>query len=182
MKKILCILIVCIAAYAETGGSIVAKITPSESQGYLIFSNGTYWKVSSFVKRWRTPLEWLAGNEIYVPENYICDMQSWSFGDEFEVYPKCGNIRVDESHASNEEALKKHSHILLNPRTEKILFGTPIHPADFVVQIYNEGYSLGHSKGYSTGYNEGRSSGYSQGYDSGYADGEKAARPQNIGR
>jgi hypothetical protein len=159
MKRMIFALIGFTAVYAEPNMAIAAKIVPEESRGYFIFSDGTFWKVSSFIKRWRTPLEWISGDDIYVPENYVCSVQDWSFADEFEAYPKYGNIRVNESDASNEEDLKKHSHVLVNIRTGKTLFGTPIHPADFLVQIYDEGYNEGYGIGYSRGYNSGYSAG-----------------------
>lgn len=160
MKKIIFTLFAfTAAAYAEPNIALVAKVVPSESHGYFVFSDGTFWKVSSFVKRWRTPLEWISGDELYIPENYVCSVQDWSFADEFEAFLKIGNARVNESDASNEDDLKKHSHILLNGRTGKILFGTPIHPADFLVQVYDEGYNKGHSVGFSAGYSSGYSAG-----------------------
>lgn len=167
MKKILLVFLAFTAVYAEPNRALVAKVLPTETRGYFVFSDGTFWKVSSFIKRWRTPLEWIAGDELYVPENYDCTVAIWTLGDEFEAYPKFGNARVNDSDASNEEAIKNHSHILVNTRTEKILFATPIHPSDFMIQVYDEGY------------NEGYSSGYSEGYSSGYSAGNNAVDQQH---
>lgn len=178
MKKVLFALFAFTAAYAEPSMALVAKIVPTESRGYFIFSDGSFWKVSSFIKRWRTPLEWISGDEIYVPENYDCTVALWTLGDEFEAYPKYGNARVNDSDASNEDAIKSHSHILVNTRTEKILFATPVHPSDFTIQIYNEGYDEGHSVGYKKGY----SSGYSTGHTIGYSEGQTAARAPQAPR
>ncbi|PIS03325.1 MAG: hypothetical protein COT85_00570 [Chlamydiae bacterium CG10_big_fil_rev_8_21_14_0_10_42_34] len=164
MKKVCLFLLLITASYAdEFSGELVAKIIPSENQGYFILSDGTYWKVTTFQKRWRNPLEWLVGDEIYVPENYESSLTDWIFGDEFDAYPKYGNLRVNEEDASNIKELKECSYLLVNPRTEKILFAIPLHPSDFVFELYNEG----HDNGYRSGYSAGRSDGYSLGYSTG---------------
>jgi hypothetical protein len=157
--------------HAESNMTLVAKIIPTENEGYFIFSDGTYWKVSSFVKRWRSPLEWITGSEIPVPENYLCTIDVWSFGEEFEAYPKYGNSRVNEEDASNAVIIKNHSHILVNKRTEKVLFATPLHPADWASQVQQEGYNKGYSAGYSAG--------YSSGYNVGYSFGKSASSNSN---
>ncbi len=154
MKKIFFILIAFATAHAEPM-ALVAKVTPSENSGYFIFSDGTFWKVSSFVKRWRGPIEWVSGTELSVPEIYECTVDKWSFGDLFEPYLKQGNLQVNEADASNEAELKQHAHLLVNTRTHKVLFATPIHASDFMSQLYKEAYEKGHSEGYNKGYYRG---------------------------
>lgn len=162
MKKFIFALFLMTAAYSvEHCAAITAKFITSDNKGYLAFSDGSFFRVTTFVKRWRGPLEWLSGEELYVPENYLCSLKDWGIGDEFELLPKYGYSRVDESYASNESDIKLSSHILVNLRTEKILFAVPLHPGDLMSQIYSDGHANGYSKGYSEG--------YSSGYDSGKA-------------
>jgi hypothetical protein len=158
MKKILLSLVVLTSLHA-TPMALVAKVIPSDNQGYFIFSDGTFWKVSAFVKRWRGPLEWLTGAELMVPSEYDCKVDQWSFADDFEPYPKYDYLRANEADASNEEQLKAHSHLLVNKCTGKVLFATPIHPADFTNQLYQEGYDKGFSAGYATGHDAGYKTG-----------------------
>lgn len=159
MKKILFALIAFTTLHADPGGALVAKVVSSDSNGYFIFSDGSFWNVSSFVTRWRTPGEWITGSELYVPDDYTCDMTDWSFSDEYEVYYKEGNIRVDESHASNEADLKKHSFLMMNFRNGKFFFATEMQPTDYVQEVYKVGYNKGHSTGYNSGYSDGYSIG-----------------------
>lgn len=164
MKKIILALLVFASAYAgEPFGYLTAKILPAENKGFCIFSDGSFWQVTTFVKRWRSPLEWVSGVDLYVPPEYECTLKDWALGDEFEAYLKYGNSRADESAASNQEDLKKCSHLLVNPRTGKILFATPLHPNDFVIELFNEAHGIGYSEGYSKGYNSGYDWGYSSG-------------------
>jgi hypothetical protein len=172
MKKIVFSLLLSSVLFgADVTGALRAKILPSENKGYYVFADGSFWKVTTLVKRWRGPLEWLRGDELYVPESYVTTLEDWSFGDEFEVYPKLGNLRLDESVASNEKELQSYTHLLVNPFTGKVIFGIPLHPADFVNQLYNDGYDIGYSKGESVGY----TNGYSVGYNFGYSDGRRSA-------
>ena len=165
MKKILFALIAITTLHADPV-QLVAKVVPEDSRGYLVFSDGTFWNVSSFVKRWRSPLEWIAGNELYVPEDYECELSDWFFGDEYEVFYKTGNMRVDETHASNEDDLKKHSFLMVNLRSGNTFFASQMQPMDLLTAVHDEGYNVGHSKGYDAGY----SLGYSIGYDAGEED------------
>lgn len=160
MKKIILSLLLFASAYAgEPFGYITGKIVPLENKGYWIFSDGSFWQVTTFVKRWRSPLEWVSGVELYVPDEYLSNLTDWSLGDEFEEYPKYGNSRIDESAASNQDDLKKCTHILVNSRTGKILFATALHPSDFILEVFNEGHGIGYFKGYNSGYDWGYSSG-----------------------
>ncbi|OGN55863.1 MAG: hypothetical protein A3D96_00240 [Chlamydiae bacterium RIFCSPHIGHO2_12_FULL_44_59] len=164
-------LLVLVAAFIEVHSApLVAKVTPEDTKGYLVFSDGTFWSVASLEKRWRTPLEWLAGNELFVPEDYACKVTEWSFGDEYEIYHKAGNLRVDETYASNGEQLKQHSFLMLNLRSGKTFFASRMQPMDLIQAIYDEGYHSGYHQGYPSGYEEGYSVGYSSGYHRAEAD------------
>jgi hypothetical protein len=157
MKRVVLAFLMSVACLtAESTGTLVAKIAPSDTHAYFILTDGTFWKVSTFVKRWRSPLEWLGGAELIVPENYISSLSDWSYYEEFIICPKEGYLKADESAASNQEELKKCTHLFTMPRNGRVLFATPLHPADFSSQLYNEGHS--------TGYAEGHRAGYAQGY------------------
>ncbi|MBX7067353.1 MAG: hypothetical protein K1X28_08990 [Parachlamydiales bacterium] len=157
MRKLF-FLMIAIASIHANPSSVVAKFVLEDSHGYFVMADGTYWKVNSFVTRWRSLLEWIGGDEVYVPDTYQCTVKDWVVGEEFDYFPKIGNIRVNEADASNEAELKKHNYILVNGRTGKVLFGTPVHPADFITSVYDEGYNAGYRKGYSAGYNVGKAS------------------------
>lgn len=171
MKKIFLAVLVVVSACAEPFGYMTAKVLPTENRGYCVFSDGSFWRVTTFVKRWRSPLEWVSGTELYVPDEYVCDLKDFSLGDVFEAYEKYGNARVDESAASNQDELKKCSHLLVNPRTGKIFYATPLHPVDFTYDLFSEGRSIGYSEGYTAG--------YSSGYDWGYSSGKASVEPLN---
>lgn len=162
MRKLFFTVIAALSLNADPG-ALVAKVIPNDSNGYFIFNDGSFWKVSSFVMRWRTPIEWISGDELYVPEDYECTMDDWSFGDLYEVYYKVGNLRVDESHASNESDLKKHSLLMMNLRNGKFFFATQMQPGDYVKEVYDLAYDAGKSKGYNKGYNDGYSIGFKNG-------------------
>lgn len=166
MKKIIFAVLSFVSLYSEPTGALLASVAPSESYGYFILADGTFWKVATFVKRWRSPIEWISGAELQVPESYISKITDWVYNDEFEVCLKYGNLRADESAASNQEELQHYTHLMMNPRTGKVLFALPLHPADFATQLYSEGRSAGHAAGYSEG--------YLVGYDAGYATGKSA--------
>lgn len=150
MKKILFALIALTTLHSEPV-VLVAKIIPKDTTGYLIFSDGTFWDISSFETRWRSPLEWVVGNELYVPQDYQCVATDWSLGDEYELFYKEGNIRVDETHASNEDRLKTHPFLMVNLRTGKTFFASQMQPMDLLTAVFNKGYSKGYSQGYSSG-------------------------------
>lgn len=162
MKKIL-LLLICITGLSANSFDLVGKVVPEPTTGYLMFNDGTFWKVNSFVTRWRGPLEWLSGEELYVPDDYNCEVSEWSYGDPYEVYYKLGNLRVDESHASNQEILQKHTYLMTNLRTGKTFFATQIQPTEFLELVLIHGKNSGYNKG------------YSEGYDKGYSDGKRSA-------
>lgn len=159
MKKLFFILLALNVYAADYGGTLIAKVIPYENTGYFILSDGSFWKTTAFVKRWRTLSEWWSGEELPVPANFECQLQDWNLGDEFEIYDKNDVMRGGEANASNEEALKQCRYVLFNPRTEKALFATPLEPRDFIDAIYSAAHDIGYANGYSSGYSDGYSSG-----------------------
>lgn len=158
------------ATEATNVGSIAGKVVLESGKGYFLLSDGTFWKVYPFVKRWRTLFEWIKGTELAIPDNYEGLPADWTLSAEVEAYPKYGNLSIDEANASNEDDLKKCTHLLFNRGTGQILFAILLHPADFMIQIFNDGVSEGASNGYSKGYSSGYSAGYNVGYSTGYSD------------
>ena len=99
-------------------------------------------------------------NEVHVPDICQCTVKEWGVGDEYECLPKRGELflRLNVAEASNESELRQHDYLLVNARTGKILFSTPVQPKDFIRalydEVYNAGYSSGHNDGYSVGKKE----------------------------
>lgn len=135
--------------------SLVGKVFLSESKGYFIFSDGTFWKVATVQKRSRGPLEWLCGTELIVPSEYEWKIDECSLGDLFESFAKNRELPFDESHAANQEELKALSHLFIHQPTEKMVFAKPLHPADFLNELYKDAHDRGFALGYATGHDAG---------------------------
>lgn len=153
-----------------------AKVVMQNSNGYFALADGSCWKAVPFSKRWRTLSEWW-NNVQLVPKEYECVPNDWFLGTQINIYPKYGNLAVNLDDASNVEDLKQCTHLFLNTRTGQILFAIALHPADCIVQLFNDAHKDGYNKGYSEGrlksyqnstevYNEGYRSGYLEGYKS----------------
>ncbi|MES2273871.1 MAG: hypothetical protein V4487_06730 [Chlamydiota bacterium] len=172
MKKLFFALLVIFSTHlaATDGvGFLEAKMILEDSKAYFILSGGQYWKVVPFVKRSRTLVEWISSEELYVPEAYQSNFDQWPLGEEIEIYPKTGNLRVNESFASNIEELKECTHFLVDRRTEAVFFAKYLQPTDCLVEIYNDGVRHGYADGHDKGYN----TGYRAGYNDGFSDGEQ---------
>lgn len=63
---------------------------------------------------------------------------------------------------------------------EQILFAVSLHPADCMVQIFNDGYNEGLEKGHSSGYLEGYSLGYYAGQQNGYNQASQPIHDEKI--
>lgn len=149
-----------------------SKVILQNTNGYFVLSDGSCWKAIAFSKRWRSIKEWWRNVQL-VPKNYECIPNDWYLGTHIEVYSKYENLEVDEANASNQEDLKQCTHLLANTRTGQVLFAIALHPADCIVQLYNDSYG----DGYSDGFSEGRMESHKNAndiYNSGYADGQKA--------
>jgi len=168
------------ASEPEKIEALSAKVIMQNSNGYFAFSDGSCWKAIGFAKRWRTLSEWW-NNVQLVPAEYECLPNDWFVGTQIQVYQKYGNLTVSESDASNQDALKQCTHLLVNARTGQVLFAIALHPADCLVQLsnearedgYNEGFSKGRLKSYQNAtevYNDG----YQAGYTAGFKDGVRA--------
>lgn len=155
MKKFF-LLLICAAGLFSNEMTVIGINLSSETKGHFILSDGTFWKVAPFIKRWRTVSEWWSGEEISLPDEYNVDMKLFATGDQFVVYPKQEICKFNESFASNAEDLKKTSHALVHRTTGKILFGAPIQPSVFISEIFGEGYAKGYDKGYGEGYSLGK--------------------------
>ncbi len=172
------------ASWPERVESLSAKVILQNTEGYFVLSDGSCWKAIGFSTRWRSLNEWWNAVQL-VPKNYECVPNDWYLGTLIEVYSKSGNCQVNESDASNQEALAQCSHLFLNKRTEQVLFAIALHPADCIVRLFNESKKEGYDEGYSRGrlsnyqngtdiYNKGRAEGYKVGYTDGVCD---AMRP-----
>src|SRR5690348_14947900 len=117
------------ASEPEKIEALSAKIILQNSNGYYALSDGSCWKTIGFSKRWRTLSEWW-NNVQLVPTYYECVPDDWFLGTQIEVYPKFGNLAVNEADASNQDALKQCTHLMVNTRTGQVLFAIALHPAD----------------------------------------------------
>lgn len=186
MKKLFLIMLAVLSCSAISAGVpekielLSSKAILANTEGYYVLSDGSCWKVIGFSRRWRSFNEWWNGVQL-VPKNYECVPNDWFLATEIEVYPKFENLQVNEADASNEEALKQCTHLLANSRTGQVLFAIALHPADCMVQVFNDAHADGYNKGYEKGrldfYQNGADiykSGHSEGYKAGYAEGLKA--------
>jgi flagellar biosynthesis/type III secretory pathway protein FliH len=187
MKKIFFILftIISFSSFADTPEKIeklTSKVIMQNSEGYFVLSDGSSWKVIGFSKRWRSLSEWWNNIQL-TPESYNCLPGDWELGSQIEVFSKSNTLSpVDEANASNQEALKECTYLLINSATKQILFGIPLEPEACITRLakesHEEGYNLGYKLGYnkattdcSSKYNEGYSDGYTKGKNEGYAKG-----------
>ena len=157
-------------AYMEQGEILSAKIPLQNGNGYVVLSDRSCWKVVVFTKRWRNLDEWWNNVQI-VPENYECKLEDWHPGTPIAVYLKSENQIADEANASNQEDLRQCPYILVNRRTQKVLFAIPMEPAECLLTIFKEAYTEGHAAGYRIGYSTGTQASYTTGYELGYNNG-----------
>jgi hypothetical protein len=151
----------------ETVEMLSSKVILESKEGYYVLSNGACLKVVGFSTRWRTPSEWWNNVEL-VPKNYECVPDDWFLGSEIEVYAKYENLEVNLENATNAEILTQCTHLLYNTRTGQVLFAIWMHPAECLVQIFNDAHKDGYDKGYKEGYDKGYKGGYKIGYEDGY--------------
>ncbi len=159
-----------------------AKVILANKEGYFALADGTCWKAIGFQTRYRSLSEWWNSVEL-VPKEYECIPNDWFLATEVEVYSKYGNLNIKESDASNEEALKQCTHLLVNQRTGQVLFAIALHPADCLVQLSNEVYKDGFNKGTQSVVKSNKNQadenyriGYQVGYELGFAEGIKSAK------
>jgi hypothetical protein len=162
----------CSLAFAEEAEKIEtlsSKIILQDTNGYFVLSDGSCWKVIGFSKRWRSLSEWW--NDVKLaPETYECVPNDWYVGTQVEAHAKYNKLEAPEANASNQDALKQCTHLLINTRTKQVLFAIALQPADCMIQIFNEASR----EGYNRGFNEGRSKGYQNSreiYNNGHAEG-----------
>lgn len=178
------------ANYPEKIDYLASKVILKNTDGYFALADGSFWKAITFVKRWRTPSEWWNSVEL-IPPSYECVPDSWVLGTEIQVFSKYGNNVVNEANASNQEAIKQCTHVLVNARTGQGLFAISLHPADCLNQISKdvskESFEAGFNKGRlesfqdaTHAYNTGRQAGYQDGYQEGYKAAMREMQPGSI--
>jgi hypothetical protein len=170
MKKLLLFLF-CQMAFADPTLAITANFSPTKEKAYYVLSDGSIWEVYPFITRYRSCVEWICGTELYVPENYSTIPSDWPVGTELEMVPKNEHLRVNQEDASNAAELYACSHLIADPKTEKILFARYLPLDEFIAQIYDDGHKKGYKAGHSDGYFSGYAAGNTQGYYTGYAAG-----------
>ncbi len=187
MKKWLVLAIALLSCVVVQASSIErievlsSKAILKNANGYFALSDGSLWKAVGFEKRWRTPSEWW-NNVQLVPENYECVPNDWFLGAQIQIYSKYDNLEVNEANASNQEALKQCTHLLVNTRSGQVLFATELDPAECVIRLFNDAFQDGYQSGYSKGrlesykdaseiYNSGHADGFKAGYEEGFQDG-----------
>lgn len=168
---------------------ILAKVCLKNDAGYFFLSNGTFWKIIPFKKRWRTLSEWWNGTEI-LSKDYQTRVKDWYLGAEVTIHPNQAMQDLIENTSSNVKELEKCTHILVNPNSRKVLFAILLTPGACMGDIYSNGRYEGDQEGYSRGwnigfalgcamkgdqerarresYNRGRQVGYDEGYQDGY--------------
>ena len=141
---------VCQAGEPERVELLSSKVILKNGDSYFVLSDGSFWKAVTFAKRWRTASEWWNDTEI-VPSEYECVPNNWHLGGEIWVYPKYGNLAIDEKSASNYEAIHECTHLLVNDQTGQIIFAVALHPADCLIHIYNDAQKESYDEGYTKG-------------------------------
>ena len=140
MKKWILIVVAvfsCSATFAdgpEKTETLLSKVVMQNTNGFFVLSDGSCWKAMGFARRWRSLGEWWNGVQL-APEKYECVPNDWYPGAQIEVYPKYGNLDVSEANASNQEALKQCTHLLLNTKNGQVLFAIALKLEDCVVSI-----------------------------------------------
>lgn len=144
------------AAYPVSIQSIVCREVESSSR-YFTLSDYSWWKVVRFEPRWRTPVEWWQGVEL-IPKEYDSHPKNWHPHHEIEVYSKADFYRnsvITEENASNQEALKACTHVLLNRHTQEVLFAIYLDPSMALREVFQGAKEAGKQEGYRQGYSEG---------------------------
>ena len=145
---------------ADHVGQITGRIAADPTHAYFFLSDGTFWKAYPFEKRWRTLGEWWSGMDFNIPDAYESKLDEWILGSVVGTFPKYQNLSIDEAYAANKDHLKICTHLFVNQNTGKVLFAAPLVPADYMMQIFEEGSK----KGYAEGYKVGHADGYRHGY------------------
>ena len=164
------------ASILERAGTLSSKVTFDDESGYFSLGDGSFWKVIGFTPRWRTLREWW-NNVQLAPEEYYAHPKDWLIGTIVEAYPKYGNLDVNESDATNQEALKQCSHLLYNTRTQQVLFAIELHPADLLIHLNQDAQKHGYNQGYAAGRNKAGVD-----YNQGFADGQTAANKTSVNK
>lgn len=188
MKKCFLLILVtvfsCFATYADQlqkVETLSAKVVLQNAEGYFVLSDGSLWKAIGFVKRWRSLSEWWNDAQL-APKCFECVPNDWYLGAQIAIDSKYGNLGVNEANASNQEILKRCTHVMTNLQTGQVLFAIALHPAEGLVELFNDAHTDGYSKGYTKGRcdsfanaSESYNSGHSEGYKAGYREGYQAA-------
>jgi hypothetical protein len=136
--------------------TLSSKIILPSTNGYFVLSDRSCWKVVGFSKRWRTFSEWWNSVQLIAPECYECLPNDWYVGTQIEVHSKLDRLNVSEADASNQEILRQCTHLLVNSHTGKVLFAISMEPGECMLEVFHEGFKLGHNQGIA----EGRLQGY----------------------
>ncbi len=143
--------------------ALSANISLENETGYFILSDGSFWKAIPYIQRWRDPLEWW--NDVrLVPKEYETQPKKWAIGSEITVYSRGGLMHICDENASNQEAIRQCTHLLMNMHTGQVLFAIPYDPARGLEEFYHDVYNEAYEKGHAWGYSNGNSKGYSEGY------------------
>lgn len=149
------------SADPENVSTLSTKIIMEDTSGYFVLSDGSLWKTIAFSKRSRSLSEWWNGVEL-APKNFECLPSDWYLGSEIEIVSK-RDSHVNEANAGNQEMLTKCTHLLVNTKTEQILFAVKMEFGECLAQVHKEALAQGYSSGYHNGYRTGYNAGYSAG-------------------
>jgi hypothetical protein len=177
MKKIvLAFIFIATILQAEV---IQGSVIGGENTAYWILDDGSFWKVFSFVKRWRGPLEWFRGDDLGVPDSYQTSLDQWVSGTEIAVMSK-SEVAADFTNASNQEDLRQATHVIVHKHTGHTLFALSMSANHFLTSVFNEGKLLGRSESYEKGKQDGFQRGFAlgecEGYEKGFTEGQVQQR------
>lgn len=174
------------AGHPEKIGILSSKVILQNGNGYFVLCDGSCWKAICFNKRWRTLSEWWNGVDL-VPDQYENYPKDWYLGTPIEIFSKHDSHEAKESNASNENELKQCTHLMVNTRTGYTLFVISMHPADCIIQLFNDA----HEDGYNKGIEEAKKhlnvqssnsyrAGYTEGYKAGYVEGVNRTQMSQV--
>ena len=173
---------------AEHIGALAGTILVGDTNGFFMLADGSCWKTTSYVTRWRGPLEWWNGVDIAPPQGFQCTLKDWNLGAPIEFHRRHGISGVDLSNASNSAELNQCTHIMINQHTGHVVFGVFLTPTIAMTEIFKTGRETGFREGeqkgraetrqyvYQDGYNKGHEDGYRKGHQKGFEEGAVAGR------
>ena len=116
---------------------------------YFLLSDGSYWRITAFIPRWKNLSEWWNSQQI-VPDSFECNPKEWPLDSIIQVYAKEEYMQNIENDASNLVELENCTHLLVNTTTGEMVFATALESVDSLGTLayytYDRAYVYGRGR------------------------------------